>query len=331
MAYLVLASGKQLQSEGKLDAAFDRYVAAERIALRTRKSWHAEPEIGICEQLTQWAVQSGQTSQRLLEALRILEKLWRTPVSYNNNEIKREYLWERRALERDPASLQSTTRAWYDPYIYMSWLPWERARASRLLNYLTAEEFTRYRTAEEVLAAGGFLARPPDEQMSPTLYGDITYKILRPFVTPYARLVVEGGTVRSGFLFAYLRVETHRRATRLILALEAWKLDHGGLPESLEDLKGKYLDQLPVDPYTGRAFRYKPKGLACYAAWRPPDFGELKTLEPRRPFVACDSWAAKGYEEFFNSEPRLPEPPQGSTAAPAPIAEWEGVWVFPIP
>ena len=206
---MVLASGKQLQSEGKLDAAFDRYVAAERIAFRTQETWStSELEIRLCEQLRQWAAKSGQTLQRLLESLRILEKLWRTPLSYSN-EIKREYLWERRALERGSAAQFQDQGDWYDPYIYMSWLPWERARALRLLNYLTAEEFPRYRAAEEVLAAGGFLTRPPDEQMSPTLSGDITYKILRPFVTPYARC--RGGTgVRSGFLFAYLRVETHR-------------------------------------------------------------------------------------------------------------------------
>jgi hypothetical protein len=331
LAAFLLASGEQLQSEGKLDAAFDRYVAAQRIALHTAEHWRtSEREIGLCEQLTKWATQRGQTSQRLLESLRILEKLWGTPLSYSN-EIKREYLWLRRDLEeRGLESLRGNTREWYDPYVYMSWLPWERARAMRLLNYLTGEELTRYTTAGEVLAAGGFLTCPPDEQVSPTLYGDITYKILRARVTPYANLVVEGRIENYGFLDAYLRVETHRRATRLILALEAWKLDHGGLPKSLEDLKGKYLDRLPVDPYTGEPFRYEPKGLACQVSWHRPDFGGVEILEPRRPFVACGCWVTKGYEELIDTEPSPPEPPRESTAAPVPNKEWKGVWVFPI-
>ena len=65
LADLVLASGKRLQAEGKLDAALDRYVAAERIALHARqcRPWLVVAdglEIRVCEQLTNWAAQSGQ-------------------------------------------------------------------------------------------------------------------------------------------------------------------------------------------------------------------------------------------------------------------------------
>jgi hypothetical protein len=289
-------------------------------------------EVRACEDLARWAAKKGQTPPRVLEALRTVEKQWRIPPLYSD-VIKQNYI-------RHLQYLQSDWMYHRGEWAVMWRLPWERARVWRLLNQLTAEELAESQANEAVLASGGAVgirdagARPTDDKTVRVPKRDITYQLVQfvqPMVRPSVFVPVNGREVDIGNLSFCLKVETYRRATRLILALEAWKLDHGGLPESLGDLKGKYLDQLPVDPYTGGAFRYEPKGLACCVAWHPPDFGAMKSLEPRQPFLACDSWASKGYEEFFNSEPRPPEPPQASTATPAPITEWKGVWVFPIP
>ena len=51
--------------------------------------------------------------------------------------------------------------------------------------------------------------------------------------------------------------EIRRRATIIILALEAYRLDNGKLPESLDELVGDYLDRLPLDPITGTDFHYQ--------------------------------------------------------------------------
>ena len=66
LAELVLAGAERVQSEGKLDAALDRYVAAMRIA----NAESAELEVRACEDLARWAAKKGQTPQRVLEALR---------------------------------------------------------------------------------------------------------------------------------------------------------------------------------------------------------------------------------------------------------------------
>ena len=47
---------------------------------------------------------------------------------------------------------------------------------------------------------------------------------------------------------------TAMRANRLALAVLLWRLDHGGLPERLEDLVPHYLDALPRDARTGGPF-----------------------------------------------------------------------------
>ena len=155
--------------------------------------------------------------------------------------------------------------------------------------------------------------------------------------------------IERGNLDDCLKIETRRRATQLILALEAWRLDHGELPKSLEDIggnpytfrgrprtttgeNGEYLDRPPVDPYSGNPFRYEPKGLGQYLVWWTPDSSNAKTLAPSRPFIACDSWSTPPHEsgdEGGTSLPKMPERNAGD--GPLKSEVWERVWVFPIP
>ena len=226
--------------------------------------------------------------------------------------------------------LQSGSMYKRGDYAVLWWLPWERARVFRLLNQLTAEELAESQANEAVLASGGAVgirgagARPTDGKTVRIPKRDIAYQLVQPMVRPNIFDGREVDIVNLGFC---LKVETYRRATRLILALEAWKLDHGGLPQSLEDLQGKYLDQLPVDPYTGNAFDYAPQGLPYYVVSGTYCSAE-KTLEPGLPFLACDTWSTAPHETGSGSEPR---PHEGSTGGGPPKTEiWKGVWVFPI-
>ena len=201
----------------------------------------------------------------------------------------------------------------------------------RLLNQLTAEELARYQKIEEVLATGGNMTVPRDVKDSPECDGEITRRLVRPMVRPYISMFVDGREADVGYLDRCLRVETYRRATRLIMALEAWKLERGRLPKSLDDLKGKYLEQLPVVPYTGHAFRYEPSGLPDFVVWST-NYSAIKTLEPGRPFLACWTWDPSpwsgstygaatednlGSREGYHGSPRT--------------ERWKGIWVFPIP
>jgi len=43
---------------------------------------------------------------------------------------------------------------------------------------------------------------------------------------------------------------------RLLFALEAYHRDNGEYPAALDDLRGRYMDELPLDPFSGEAFRY---------------------------------------------------------------------------
>jgi hypothetical protein len=50
----------------------------------------------------------------------------------------------------------------------------------------------------------------------------------------------------------------HARALPLFLAIERHLLDNNRLPETLEALIPKYLDTLPIDPFTGKPLLFKP-------------------------------------------------------------------------
>jgi hypothetical protein len=54
-----------------------------------------------------------------------------------------------------------------------------------------------------------------------------------------------------------LFIEARNRLTVAALAVERYSLARGGLPKSLEELKPGFLDELPVDPMSGSAVRYR--------------------------------------------------------------------------
>jgi hypothetical protein len=342
---MVLASGKRLEAEGRLDAALDRYVAAASIASQQPGpglNGDSNLDVSVCEQVVHWAAQSGQKSRRILEALRTLEKLWARPPGYCD-EIQQNYLVNRRILEGDSAAPNGICDTG-DTVLYvqlMRWLPWERAHAVRLLNKLTADEIERCRKIETTLTTGCSVSA--DAKASPVLPKDVSSYLV-------TRMV---GHIP---LDDWLKVETCRRATRLILALEAWKSERGRLPDSLGDLSGTYLDQIPVDPYTGSEFRYEPKGLTRAVEWCSSKSTDMKTLEPGRPFVACSSWPQAGSMMPYGTVSVGPKSARlrggvGATlslnevwedvwldlalsraARTPPLKEvWEDVWVFPIP
>jgi hypothetical protein len=51
------------------------------------------------------------------------------------------------------------------------------------------------------------------------------------------------------------------------LAVERYRLAHGALPSSLEDLVAEYLGHVPGDPFTGEKLRYEKlgKGFVVYS------------------------------------------------------------------
>jgi hypothetical protein len=53
--------------------------------------------------------------------------------------------------------------------------------------------------------------------------------------------------------------------TQLVLALRAYELDTGELPETLDALVPDYLDAIPIDDFDGRPLRYSREKEVVYS------------------------------------------------------------------
>ena len=100
------------------------------------------------------------------------------------------------------------------------------------------------------------------------------------------------------------------RTTRLILALQGWRLEHGSLPRTLEELVPGWLPEIPHDPLTGIAFRYEPTGNAGNVTCFDAAFMSLSNqvfpllsafeLPANRPTLIATRFSANKREDYEN-------------------------------
>jgi hypothetical protein len=57
-----------------------------------------------------------------------------------------------------------------------------------------------------------------------------------------------------------LRSIAQAHMTQIFLALRCYQIEHGKLPERLDDLAPGYVKAIPLDPFTGQPFGYEPGG-----------------------------------------------------------------------
>ena len=60
---------------------------------------------------------------------------------------------------------------------------------------------------------------------------------------------------------------TRRQAGRMALAVEQFRIAHGRLPQTLEDVAPEFIDVVPIDPFDGKLLRYRKldKGFVVYS------------------------------------------------------------------
>ncbi len=268
IARSLIDSARKLEREGKLDEALERYFAAIRIAGQFRWYYLSANNIErlVYDQLPTWAIRPGQTPERILAAQRQLEQITKN-FSIRNAIILR-HMPLRRFLEGnlntidlfdDPAEERRLQLA-----TYWRCLPWERARSLRLLNSWTRGLLAFSADLDREAASDNRLWRhnvfgPRRPQYRSWITAN--FFTLENLIQDY--LLCDDNEVMS----QRAAIETQRRAVRIILALEAWKLQHGSLPKTLDELVGPCLDRLPTDPYTGEPFLYFPDGLQTSFTW----------------------------------------------------------------
>ena len=86
---LLISSARELESEGELDKALERYFVAltivsqwgQHAALNTRLNGVTYPAVRIFKEITQWGARSGQTAQRIEGAIERLQRHRRFAVA----------------------------------------------------------------------------------------------------------------------------------------------------------------------------------------------------------------------------------------------------------
>ncbi len=224
-------------------------------------------------QLPFWAAEPGQTSERIVAAIKQLEQ-FETTLRPPADALNDRYL----IINSVITGGADAVAGYLEPLHLVLWsmLPCERRRAARLLNVITAEDLRRLDYLVTGIADGRPVARLLRYSSSPfkTRYDEW---LKTTFLVSRFDDLTEGEQLGRSFAS---QINTHR-ATRLVMALEAWKVDHGGeLPERLSQLVGPYLDKLPLDPYTNRDFVYSRKGIAL-----PDSFLRDSPRPLSKPFI----------------------------------------------
>jgi hypothetical protein len=272
LGHLLIWRAKQLEGEGQLDAAWEHYLGALRVVRHL--DYHAPFGVWnydnlvqyVYRNLAEWAARPGQTPERIRSAIDALRDF---PSTTNQLAYvcKHEYLRCRGILEGDKRYIEdqdpsvtnryrgvAKTREFDSLKFWERTVPWERYRALRLLNVITREQIGEIENRSERLERGDTVVfdseRWPEEP---------PFALWDELILPTR---IQLWKHSSSWRFdGYVMNVTKCRAARILLALEAWKMEHGKLPDSLDNLAGKYFENVPVDPFSGKAFRYFPGGL----------------------------------------------------------------------
>ena len=273
LATCMISFGNELEYEGKLNEALERYLAALRIVgqyrdwydIRMQNIFSSSDanyvENLIYKHLATWASSPKQTPERILAAERDLKKI--TDDFSMENNIKLTHMRLRRFLEGDVNAIDLGMFVdLVKPALLSLRFSWERKRALRLLHQRTD---TLLKLSKEVDSEAELGQRLFQHEMAVILQDSRDLYRIGPYLNcPVDDLISDWlyfGKDETVLHRQKAAVETNRRATRIILALEAWKLQHGSLPKKLDELVGTCFDKLPSDPYTGEPFQYFPDGV----------------------------------------------------------------------
>ena len=134
-------------------------------------------------------------------------------------------------------------------HLFQTIAPWEKTRALR---------FAEYRFQTDSLIA------EQSERLILHNEGDINYLIEK--IATYNNLVPNRSFGAHSDFFGIVPVtpysifaqEQIRRVTLLQAALRLWYDEHGELPETLDQLAGVYLTEVPLVPFYNKPFEYNP-------------------------------------------------------------------------
>lgn len=279
---LLLVSARQLEAEGKLDEALDRYVAALRLAKHAAHRGSLSPWLAgnLLQQetyqwLPRWAADPQQEPLKIAAAMRRIDQETRDfpPAS---EAVKVEYAVAQEIMSLDLASQVRIRLGKSNPqtelFILERIAPWEWTRARRVLDALVAENLGMLAQFEPLFARPGTDLLTLHES---TFADDGPFKRrTEAWIQTTPGLLHRGAFHIDSLIWTRIDTQTHRSACLLTLALLKWRLEKGELPQRLDEL-GSYALQYALDPWSGQMFGYLPQAKS-----HELKFANAKTFGP---------------------------------------------------
>ena len=265
---LLLQEAALLENDGQFDRALDILMALLRSEtqlepcrdiLRHQAERPEVPYRWFLTALCRWAAADGQSPERIRAAIRRLED-WHAGWPPVQLQLLTTYQTIRGLIEGEQSARAygfNTEEAELTRNFST-----ERERALRLLDLIAARQITWTQETETRMDRGS-----SEEQwsyynnsvMEPPFPGRVFSPLMDKWLetTP----LVQPRFAQFSLPWYAVARETNYRATLIILALEAWKREHGHLPDTLEKLVGAGLDRVPLDPLYAYSFLYYPTGI----------------------------------------------------------------------
>lgn len=230
----------ELVQAGKHAEALDCYTAMDRFLrhYQQRGDWirisqSIELEAGVYENVLREAAKAFESADEFQEAF----QQWKPAPHDWKPDFQiarmREYLLTRAMVDLDRAAWQ--TRGSVSPeqepaFRVLRWMPWERERSRRLIDYQALFQ-----------GMGGHDAMLSRWERNTVL------QLYLP-APEHARQLEASQS-------------THRAALQLRLLLLAWQAENDSLPESLEELQKAYPESATIRSHSARPLLYRPQGL----------------------------------------------------------------------
>ncbi|MGB2755433.1 MAG: hypothetical protein WBD75_10610 [Phycisphaerae bacterium] len=135
--------------------------------------------------------------------------------------------------------------------------------------------------------------------------GNIVGKMLCAILLPAQNSAIE----------AKAQTQTELAATRVLLAMKAFKIKKNGLPQSLDELVPDYLDAVPIDDYDGKPLRYNAEKKVIYSVGKDlKDAGGMTKEEQKTWWLKENPWIEEHPEEEEYNKPDIWQMPDPSFA-----------------
>jgi hypothetical protein len=267
LSQMLLLAGRRAEVAGDLNEALDWYLTAleaagpegrySKVNLGWSFSLSAKNQTALYS-LRRWAALPNQTAERIEGALdRLAATQQRIDASDWNSPDTWALFEDRFGDEMYLVDNVAPDPMWGRRTFYLLF-PWERARARRLVRACDKHLLAQFREMDRQMELG-----LPIRSSDQIVMQSEQLKRWR-MTTPFARRWDSLAQLEVGGAQFYVLLDSllSGRATRTVLALEAWRLEHGHWPPSLKVLVPELLDRVPIDPVMGQPFRYYPRGFA---------------------------------------------------------------------